>query len=208
MRDLEGSIAAMRAVWRSGPSMHKFPDDVRRYEMLIERIKPAVVVETGLLFGESQRWFAARVPYVVTVESDAKAIEQYQLNCHGLGWPPRNAYTVLGDSRNVFDVVRGQVVQHGPALVVLDSDHSTDVVYAELELYSQLVAVGSCLVVEDTLLHYLPRGGFLEGNWFNGDPLLAVEEWLPSNPEFVPDEEIEDAFPTTCAPGGWLRRVR
>ena len=35
MRDLEGSLAGLHNIWARGPGIHKEPDDLARYELLI-----------------------------------------------------------------------------------------------------------------------------------------------------------------------------
>ncbi len=95
---------------------------------------------------------------------------------------------------------------HGdPIMVVLDSDHSTETVYGEMVAYAPYVTPGSYMVVEDGILAHVAPGPFLMGNWFDGDPLEAVERFLPDHPEWLHDSELEEMFPTTQHVGGWLR---
>jgi cephalosporin hydroxylase len=89
-------------------------------------------------------------------------------------------------------------------MVVLDSDHSTTHVLAELEVWASLVTPGCYLVVEDTVVRHLQdRMKFP----FNGNPADALDEWLPKHPEFEVDHELEAMFPATQHPGGWLRKL-
>lgn len=203
--------------------MHKRPSDLLRYEHLIARVKPAVVVETGLYYGGSQLWFAERVPFHIAIElpdtvrdKDNQTTRDYRLNRHGLGFPPDNGFVVEGHSHlvadQVYELVR-QLARGDPVLVVLDSDHGTDNVYGEALRYCDLVTPGSYMVVEDTLLHHLPQkfGAGFQGsntphNWFDGDPLVAAQKFLSEYREFSPDDQLEGMFPTSQHPGGWLRR--
>lgn len=77
-------------------------------------------------------------------------------------------------------------------LVLLDDDHSSAHVLAELELWAPLA---DYLIVQDTLMGWLPQ--------YPDNPLLALEKWLPAHLEFARDPEPDP----TNHPGGWLRRV-
>ena len=70
----------------------------------------------------------------------------------------------------------------------------------KLRIYSELVSIGSYLVVEDTHLNGNPIVG-------DGDPKAAVEEFLKERDDFVADKSREK-FLLTWNRGGWLKRVR
>ena len=72
----------------------------------------------------------------------------------------------------------------------------------ELRIYSELVSVGSYLVVEDTHLNGNPVR--IIGD---GDPKSALEEFLKERDDFVVDKSREK-FLLTWNRGGWLKRVR
>src|SRR5262249_15769439 len=95
-----------------------------------------------------------------------------------------------------------------PVLVVLDSNHDTKTVFDEMVLYHTLVTPGSYMVVEDGILAYMPIGPWPKGNWFDGDPLQAIQKWLADHREFEVDMELEDQFLITQYPSGWLRKVK
>jgi cephalosporin hydroxylase len=76
--------------------------------------------------------------------------------------------------------------------VLLDTDHASAQVLAELEAYAPLA---SYLIVQDTLMGYLPQ--------YPDNPRQAVEKWLPDHREFTADPDPDP----TNHPGGWLRRT-
>lgn len=225
MVDIEASIQELRKIWGQGPGIHKRPSDLLRYEHIIAQVKPAVVVETGLYYGGSQLWFSERVPYHIAVElpdscrdERNQTTKDYRANRHGLGNPPVNGFVMEGHSHCVLGQVyelAHMLADGDPILVVLDSEHSTKNVYGEAVRYCSLVTPGSYMVVEDTLLHHLPHklGAKFQGthtphNWFDGDPWIAVQRFLERHPEFAVDVQVEEMFPTTQHPGGWLRRTK
>ncbi len=86
-------------------------------------------------------------------------------------------------------------------MVVLDSWHTKEHVLRELELYANLVSVGSYLIVEDTHVNSHP----VPWNWGEG-PFEAVSEFLNKRNDFTPDENCE-RFNFTFNPSGWLKKI-
>ena len=88
-------------------------------------------------------------------------------------------------------------------MVILDSDHSKDHVFKELELYAPLVTPGSFILVQDGVVDTLPRFRQLRPG-----PLPAIKQFLEGHPEFEVDVERNERFLITHHPWGWLRRTR
>ena len=86
-------------------------------------------------------------------------------------------------------------------MVILDSDHSTEHVAAELKAYSHLVSEGCYLIVHDTVADYGPDP---MRDW--SGPWTAVQDFLKGNDDFVVDESRERMV-LTFAVGGYLKRV-
>lgn len=213
MIDLDGSLAFVRTLWNDTPKREKHPDDLARHQLLVERIKPAVVIETGLHWGYGARWWAERVPLVITVERDAQMVRDFILDEHGFGPVPRNITVLDGDSLRRYDDLIAEWApawaDGRPVMVVLDSDHGREHVHAEMERYGSLVTPGSYMVVEDGIYHYIEPGPRHTGNFYEGDPTQAVQRFLKDHEHegWVIDRELEDAFPCTLNPDGWLRRL-
>ena len=86
--------------------------------------------------------------------------------------------------------------------VILDSDHSYDHVYAELELITPLLTTGDYVIVEDSHHNGHPVFPFL-----GPGPFEACEAFLRDVPNaYVQDTERENKFPFTWAPQGYLIR--
>lgn len=210
MIDLDASLAYCRTLWDDKVKPEKHPDDLARHQIIIDRIKPAVVVETGLHWGYGARWWAERVPWVVTVERDAQMLYDWHSDTHRFGLRPANVVVFGGDSLARYPGIASlarEFAGDGPIVVVLDSDHAREHVHAEMERYGDLVTPGSYMVVEDGIYHYCDPGARHLGNWYDGDPVQAVERFLAVHDGWEIDCELEDAFPVTLNPSGWLRRA-
>jgi len=83
-------------------------------------------------------------------------------------------------------------------MVILDSAHSKEHVLKEMRLYSNLVSIGSYMIVEDTHMNGHPVP------WEHGEgPWEAVEKYLKTHDEFVVDTNCEK-FGLSFNPNGYL----
>lgn len=211
MIDVDASVAYCRSLWTEDVKPEKHPDDLARHEIILDRVRPQVVVETGLHWGYGARWWADRVRWVVTVERDAQMLYDYHHDTHGFGPRPSNVVVIEGDSlcryADTLAPTAKSLANGKPVLVVLDSDHAREHVHAEMERYCELVTPGSYMVVEDTIYHYIAPGPRHQGNWYEGDALQSVERFLAHHDGWEIDRDLEDAYPVTLNPSGWLRRL-
>jgi cephalosporin hydroxylase len=202
VRDLAASLEACGRQHAEG--VVKTAEDLDRYRTLIARLRPGCVVETGTFNGRSAVWFQREaVCPVVTVDVHPQVDEPTAAAGDRVTW-------ITGDSVDpgVVDAVchlARRVADGSPVLVVLDSDHSSRHVLAEMEAYSGLVDPGGYMIVEDGILRWMDTA---ERACYRGDPLDAIEAWLPAHPGWEPDAELEDLYPATLFPMGFLRRLR
>jgi cephalosporin hydroxylase len=87
-------------------------------------------------------------------------------------------------------------------MVMLDSDHTAAHVRQELGLYSDLVTVGSHLIVEDTNVN-----GHPVAPEFGPGPAEAVADFLAADGRFEVDRGAERLL-FSMNPGGFLVRLR
>lgn len=182
-----------------GVPILKNPLDLWVYQEILWELQPTVLIETGTAFGGSALFFAMmmdrrRVGRVLSIDIEAASV---------LPQHPRVTF-LRGSSTDpaILQAVAATIQPTDRVMVVLDSDHSTAHVRAELEAYAGLVTPGQFLVVEDTNIDQRP----VTYGWMGGTgPGVAVDGWLPGHPEFAPDAMAE-RFMMTFYPGGWLRR--
>ena len=107
---------------------------------------------------------------------------------------------------NVFEKVSEKISNDDKVMVFLDSNHTHEHVFKELNLYSKLVSKGSYIVVFDTHVEDMSADYVWEDRpWGKGNnPKTAVHEWLKKNKNFEIDNYPEYKLLLTSAPDGFL----
>jgi len=190
--------------WR-GDRVSKNPCDLWMVVELLQRIRPAVLVETGTNYGGSASFYAD-ILKILEIQAEVITVD---FNPKWSFKPADKSITsIVGYSTDahVFEQVSNAVSKAlqrrtGPVMVLLDSDHNEANVSRELELYSRFVTVGSYLIVEDTNIN-----GHPSSPEFGPGPWEAVDKFLRQRKDFVVDRDCE-RFLLTFFPGGWLKRV-
>jgi cephalosporin hydroxylase len=95
-----------------------------------------------------------------------------------------------------------QRIEGKRVLVILDSDHSRDHVFREMELYSPFIEVGGYMIVQDSNINGHPVYPS-----FGPGPMEAIEDFLKINSGFEIDKGRERLL-HTMHPNGYLKRVR
>ncbi len=205
--------------WMGIPIL-QYPSDLMVMQELIFKIKPDVIIETGIAFGGMTRFYADMLDLIHPFSIYAKVIAiDIDIRKH--------TRDVLGDDDRV-DLIEGSsispkviakvresiaVYPDDTVLVSLDSNHTHAHVLREIELYAPLVTVGSYVIVFDTAIEMY---GNLDKNkdhrpWGPGNsPYTAVQEFLGTDLGkcFEVDREIEARALITAAIGGFLRRIK
>jgi cephalosporin hydroxylase len=199
--------------WLGRPII-QFPDDIVAMQEIIWRVKPDLIVETGIAHGGSLMLWASMLALlgnggqVLGVDVDIRQPNRVEIERHPLA---PGITMIQGSSIDpaVVAEVRDRAARAARVLVVLDSNHTHDHVLAELEQYSPLVRAGSYLVVFDTVVEDMPDGSFPDRPWGKGNnPKTAVRHFLAHNDRFQVDQAVEAKLLLTVAPGGYLRCVK
>jgi len=178
-------------VWK-GVRILKHPNDMISTQEIIWDTKPGVVVETGSKYGGSANFYADLGCEVHSVD----VAPPHEPAAH----PNVTYYRGFSTSPQVLFFI-GEAVRGKRVMVILDSDHHKQTVLDELEAYAPFVSSGCYLIVEDTVFG---RSIHLSDHKDDG-PADALDEWLPSHPEFRVDSSREK-FGVTDHPGGYLLR--
>jgi cephalosporin hydroxylase len=176
--------------WLGFPIL-QIPEDMIRMQEVITRLKPDVILETGVAHGGSLIFYASLCKLlgrgrVIGVEKGLicrKQIESHYLSDEFIT-------LVEGDSTapSVVNEVYDLIDPSEKVLVILDSCHSKHHVHKELDAYHKLIAPGFYVIVQDgnmSLLHDVPRG---KPEWELDNPSQAVLEFIKTHPEFIIEE--------------------
>jgi cephalosporin hydroxylase len=205
-----------RFSWLGRPVV-QLPEDLIRVQELIHRVRPDVIVETGVAHGGSLIFYASLCHAlgrgrVVGVDVEIRPHNRAAIEHHPLA---RYVTLVEGSSTDPATVARVKaLIRPGQSvLVLLDSCHTKAHVAEELRAYGPLVTAGSYIVATDGVmgdLAGLPGAG---PDWAWNNPREAAREFARAHPEFVPDEPAPpfDESPLdgriTYWPSAFLRRV-
>jgi cephalosporin hydroxylase len=202
--------------WLGRPII-QLPEDMWRTQEVIYKLRPDVILETGVAHGGSLIYYASLCKLlgkgrVIGIDLEIrphnrKAIEEHEL------FP---LITLLeGDSISspILEKVRKLIAPNATVLVFLDSCHEKAHVLKELELYSQFVPQGFYIVAMDGIMEDLydaPRGG---KDWKHNNPAEAAREFAAQHSEFIieqpawPFSESALTKNVTHCPDAWLKKV-
>ncbi|MCY8939154.1 CmcI family methyltransferase [Peribacillus frigoritolerans] len=182
-----------------GTPIAKLPLDLFLYQEMIYEIKPDVIIESGTFSGGSALFFASMLDLVNNGKVMSIDISpQPNLPVH-----PRITYlNASSTAKKTLETVTNFINPGDKVMVNLDSDHTKDHVLNELKLYSQLVTVGSYLIVEDTNINGNPVYPD-----FGPGPMEAVDEFLQDNDQFIIDED-KHKFLLSFHPRGFLKKIK
>lgn len=214
--------------WLGRPII-QYPQDMIAMQELIWKVKPDLIIETGIAHGGSLIFSAsmlAQLDYCEAAENgevleprtsrrkalgidiDIRAHNRAAIEAHPMA---HKIDMIEGSSidpaiiAKVYDKAKG----YERILVCLDSNHTHEHVLAELEAYAPLTSVGSYCVVFDTLIEDLPADMFPDRPWGKGNnPKTAVWEFLKTTDRFEIDNEIVHKLLITVAPDGYLKCVK
>jgi cephalosporin hydroxylase len=213
--------------WMSRPII-QYPQDIVAMQELIWRVRPDLIIETGIAHGGSLIFSASMLALldmadaiesgatldparsnrkVLGVDIDIRAHNRAAIEAH----PMASRIQMIEGSSIAPEVVKQThqiAADYKRVLVCLDSNHTHAHVLAELEAYAPLTSLGSYCVVFDTVVDDAPADMFPDRPWGPGDnPKTAVREYLDSHSGFEIDKSIQHKLVITVAADGYLNRV-
>ena len=184
--------------WLSRPII-QYPQDIVALQEVIWRVRPDLIVETGIAHGGSLILSASMLALldysdaaaacrtidpanprrkVLGIDVDIRAHNRMAIESHPLS---KSIHMLQGSSTapNIVAKVRDFARQHERVLVCLDSNHTHEHVFAELAAYAPLVSKDSYCVVFDTVIEKLADDPSNNRPWSRGNnPMTAVESYL------------------------------
>ena len=173
----------------------RHPDDIVLQQEIIWNLKPTRVIETGVARGGSlvlsSSLMAMYTKFGKVLGIDLQILD----HAHNalLPWISSSQIEVL-ESDSTSELALKKIKQFlqdddSPVLTVLDSNHSHEHVLRELEIFSEVLPVGSIIIVADTIVEEMPDNYYVNRPWDKGsNPLTAVNEFLHSNHVCIRDD--------------------
>lgn len=198
--------------WMGVPII-QYPQDIMAMQEIIWKVKPDLIIETGIAHGGSILFYASMLELlggerkVIGVDIDIRQHNKEIIEAHPHF---KRIQMIEGSSTSgqTFKEVEYAAKNYKKIMVCLDSSHTRAHVLKELEMYAPFVSKDSYLVVFDTLVEILPDNFFENRPWGKGDnPYAAVQEFLKTNPQFEVDKEIDQKLLITANPSGYLKRT-
>lgn len=199
--------------WMGVPII-QFPQDVVAMQEVIFRVKPDLIIETGIAHGGSLVLYASMLELlggdgrVLGVDVDIRAHNREKIEKHRMF---KRITMFEGSSVSDETAARVRAFAEGKKhiLVVLDSNHTHEHVRREIALYAPLVTRGSYLVVFDTAVENMPADSFPDRPWGKGNnPMTAVREFVAQSDRFEIDKEIDKRLLISAAPEGYLKCIK
>jgi cephalosporin hydroxylase len=187
----------------------QLPEDMVAMQELIWKVRPDVIVESGVAHGGALVLYASLLELigrgrVIGVDIEIRKYNRLAIEAHPLSHRIR---LIEGDSLadETVQEVRSHIRPRDRVLVALDSNHTREHVLGELERYASLVTPGSYCVVFDGVMALVADAPSAGTAWGEDNPLEAVGEFLDAHDDFEIDRSFERLAVTYC-PGGFLRR--
>jgi len=204
--------------WLGRPII-QYPQDMVAMQEIIWRVRPDLIIETGIAHGGSLIFYASLLElnaacggpadaHIVGIDIEIRPHNRREIEAHPLF---RRISLLEGSSisRQMVERVLQMASGRRSILVCLDSNHAHAHVLEELEAYARLSTPGSYCVVFDTIVEDIPKELSADRPWGPGDsPKSAVAEFLQKHPEFEHDRRIDQQLLISVNPRGYLRRIR
>lgn len=203
--------------WMGRPII-QLPDDMIRLQEVIYRVKPDVLVETGVAHGGSLVFYASLFKAmgkgrVIGVDIEIRPHNRQALEAHEM-YPLITLIEGSSVAPATVQQVRDLIRPGERVMVLLDSNHTKEHVAAELEAYAPLVARDSYLVAMDGIMEFVPGAPRSKPDWTWNNPRQAALEFARKDTRFVLEEPAmafnEGAVRerVTYWPDAFLRRVK
>jgi cephalosporin hydroxylase len=203
--------------WLGRPII-QLPEDMFRVQEVIYRIKPDVIIETGVAHGGSLIFYASLCKAmergrVIGIDVEIRPHNRSEIEAHQL-FP----YVTLieGSSTDASTVrqVLGKIRAGETVFVMLDSNHTKQHVLEELHAYAPMVTPGSYIVAADGIMEQVVGGPRTKPDWSWNNPKAAAREFAQHDPRFIIEEpgflfnESMVKNRVTYWPSAYLKRVR
>jgi len=205
--NLDGIVEGHHKTYYRGIKCVKCPFDYVMYQMIIEEIKPDLIVEIGTAYGGSALYLAdflhnigKGIVHTIDIQEDwffSNPEEKRDLITHH----PRIQRFLGGYQAYNLDCASS----FKKIMLIEDGSHNYSDTLGVMNKFKDLVSEDSYMIIEDGVVNSLG----VKHN-FDGGPLRAIEEFLPQNPQFQIDRKWCDfyGYNVTFNPNGYFKKTK
>jgi cephalosporin hydroxylase len=195
--------------WFGEPILN-LPQDMFALQEIIFKTRPKFIIEVGVAWGGSLLFYSTLMEVLggeriigvdIYIPDDLKErlasyrkLSERLTLIEGSSVAPdtlSQIKSIVGDCREV--------------MVFLDSYHTHDHVFKELQLYSPLIGKGYYLICGDTIIENIPEQKHRPRPWGPGNnPKTALDQFMKENDRFIVDSTLGNKLLLSCNPGGYL----
>lgn len=188
----------------------QMPEDIVLVQEIIWETKPDIIIETGIAWGGSVLLSASMLELIGNGQVLAidKVLPQHNID-QIMKYKFSNRIKLFeGSSVNatIIELVRAQIKPSDKVMVLLDSNHSHEHVYKELNIWGPMVTPQQYLVVSDTIIEDLQPQTHRPRPWGIGDnPLTALNDFLSENPRFTRENDYNYKALSSYTRNGYVK---
>ena len=203
--DLNGIFYGHDKITYRDVPIAKCPFDYVIFQMIINEVKPDLIIEIGTSEGGSAVYMADLLDIigkgiVHTIDIKEK-IDSRLFNTH-------NRIKYFNQGYEQYDIKNAD--GYDKILVIDDATHAYGHVLGSLNKFKDLVSIGSYFIVEDGITQELIKKNIFNFDYWGGGPLKAIEEFLGLNDNFVIDRKWCDFFGKNAvfSVNGYLKKIK
>lgn len=208
-----------------GVPIIQFPQDIVIMQEIIYETKPNIIIETGVARGGSLIMYSSLLSLiyknflVIGIDVDIRSHNRNKIKKHKFS---KNINLIQGDSINQLTIrkleklLKSSKIKNKRIMVCLDSKHTHDHVFQELNEYCKFVSKNCYLVVFDTTIGLLKANKIKSLNKEypfkpldkNSNPLTAVKAFTLKNKNFKIDNSYHNKAAITNCYDGFIKRIK
>ena len=205
--------------WLGRPII-QLPDDLIRIQEVIYKVKPNVIIETGIAHGGGLIFYASLMRSIlkkfriIGIDVDIRKHNKKAIKTHEM-YKNIEMYEGSSTDKNILVKIKKSIKKNDKVLVILDSNHSTNHVFNELNSYSKLVTKNSYIVACDGIQKNFNGAPRSKKDWKTNNPLTAIRKFLKINKNFIIsnknlifNESKLDKNYVTYWPNAYLKKIR
>ena len=203
---------AYQWTWLDLPIIQSTEDIIAAQE-LVWKVKPDVIIETGVAWGGSIVFYASLLELIGNGKIVGVDVALPQKNIDKImSYAFSNRISLIEGSsieQSIVDQVASHVEKGQTVMLMLDSNHTHEHVLKELELYSPLVTPDSYIIISDTVVEDLEVQEHRPRSWGPGNnPRTAVNTFLKTTDRFELDAYYNAKILISFDKGGYLKCLK